>query len=129
MPTLRVRNEITVQGVGLGASAIYEATGSALLQVEESVADDASDYEIACVIDEDALVGLVIVSDQAVTVKTNSSGDPQETISLSANAPVLWFTEMGSAKPISDDLTALFVSNSSGSAATVRVVAITDATP
>jgi hypothetical protein len=51
------------------------------------------------------------------------------TITLNAIVPVFWVTDMGGTKPISDDVTALFVTNDSGATANVRLVVITDATP
>jgi hypothetical protein len=37
---------------------------------------------------------LVIVADQDCTLKTNSTGTPQETLALKANVPVVWDANM-----------------------------------
>lgn len=63
------------------------------------------------------LKSLCLFSDQAVTLKTNSSSTPQDTITLQAGKPVLWsLSQDGSgACPFSNDVTDLYWTNASGS--------------
>lgn len=67
------------------------------------------------------LQAVFIVSDQNITIKTNSSGSPQETISLVANQPYFWTTNGYFANPFGGDVTTAYVTNSSGSTATLKV--------
>lgn len=56
------------------------------------------------------LKAIVMVADQNMTVKTNSSGSPQETISLKAGIPFIWTSEAGYfAAPFAGNVTALYL--------------------
>ena len=50
-------------------------------------------------------------SDQALTVKTNSSTAPVQTIALAGNQEITWGTGQAGTNPITTDVTALFVTN------------------
>lgn len=122
----------TVQSVvtdgGFRFVASKELTVTAAAQYQESVANSASDLAVAITIESTSLKVFALQSDQDITVKTNDSGSPQETITLKANQPVIW-TEGQANVPISGDVTALYITNSSGSAANVSLLAGWDATP
>ncbi len=75
------------------------------------------------------IVGLVILSDQAITLYTNapSGGVPDDTIALIADVPWIWHTGYYDAIPITADiLTNLYVTNASGSAAELQIEVLTD---
>jgi hypothetical protein len=75
------------------------------------------------------LKSLCLYSDRAVTVKTNSSGSPQDTIALVAGQALVWSLAHDTLTncPFSDDVTVLFVVvPSGGSAANFKVRAIAD---
>lgn len=57
------------------------------------------------------LKSIFILSDQNCTVKTNSSGAPQETITLVAGIPFVWQYQSGVAVPFAGDVTAWYVTN------------------
>jgi len=65
---------------------------------------------------------LYMVSDTAMTVKTNSSGSPQETITLTANTPYMWFTGSGITNPLVSNVTALYVTSVLAGTLEVRVL-------
>lgn len=109
-------------------SSSESIAASASVSLEESVPDSSTDLQINVNIVENDLTSFALVATQDVTIKTNSSGSPQETISLKANRPLIWGAG-GGTKPISDDISAFFVTNSSGSDATIKLVAGWDATP
>jgi hypothetical protein len=126
--TIQISYSTLVNGVPV-SSSVQTASGSSLLQITETIANAGTNIAVACSIDEDALAGFFLSSNYDVTVKTNSSGSPQETIALKAGVPVVWTSGSVGSKPISDDVTALYITNASGSSATVTLIAITDATP
>jgi hypothetical protein len=105
----------------------YEAESVAAVEV--AVADSESDKEIDIAIDYSQITSLWISSDQDVTIETNDGTTPDDTIALKANVPLLWTTDSYFACPLTEDVTALFVTNASGSTATVRVEVLTDPTP
>jgi hypothetical protein len=55
------------------------------------------------------LQDVYITSDQDVTLKTNSSGSPQETLTIKAGKPFCWYKDSGVAAPFAGDVTALYV--------------------
>jgi hypothetical protein len=66
------------------------------------------------------------VSDQAVTVKTNSSGSPTNTFVLAAGVPLQFFVTADPAWRDSNgtivaDITALYVTNAGGTAANFQI--------
>lgn len=69
------------------------------------------------------VVSLYMMSDQDVTLKTNSSGSPQDTIALKANTPVVWYANGGYAISalFAGNVTASYWSNAGATIANVNV--------
>ena len=121
---------VTVNAGGVPLVATQQrASGSAMLVIQEEIAGSGTDVQVAASIDEGALEGLAILSDRDLTLKTNSSSVPDDTFALKAGVPVIWTTGSATAKPLGDDVTALFATNAGSQAAKLTIVAITDATP
>jgi len=112
----------------LVTSTQYSATGEAAIE-GETIADSATDYQINIAIDVTAVVSFFMLSDQDITVETNNGGAPDDTISLSADIPYIWTTDSYDSFQLGTDVTALFITNASGSTATLNVRVIQDATP
>jgi hypothetical protein len=74
-----------------------------------------------------SLRSLFILSDKDLTLKTNSSGSPGNTLTLTANKPLVWYQGCGLANPITVDVTKLFLT--AATAARVRVKVLCDVTP
>ena len=104
-------------------------TGSSETSLSESVATGQTAFLINVAIDVSEVKALFIVSDQDVTVKTNSSGAPDNTISLLANRPLSWDPNSYFANLLTVDVTKIYVANASGSAATLQIYVLQDATP
>jgi hypothetical protein len=64
---------------------------------------------------------LCVWSDQAVTIKTNSSTAPAQTINLLANQILQYGVNMGLTNPFTADVTALFVSNAGSTNANFKL--------
>lgn len=75
-----------------------------------------------------ALASLYMLSDQAIAVKTNSPTAPDDTITLVANEPRMWCSEMGYASPITVAVTQVYVVNL-GSAGILKLRSLQDSTP
>ena len=97
--------------------------------LSESIPDSSTDLLVDFVLDVSAAVSVFISSDQAITVKTNSSSTPDDTIVLSANVPYMWNSNDTGTLVFGTDITALYVTNSSGSAALLDMEALFDPTP
>lgn len=106
------------------------STDSAHIGFEEIVPDGESDYNISLDLDISAVSALVLVSDQDVTVETNDTESPDDTINLIGDAPKV-FNESPSLgeNPFTTDVTDLYITNASGEEATIQFEAIYDSTP
>lgn len=73
--------------------------------------------------DRTKLQSLYILSSQAVTIKTNSTGSPDDTFTMTAGAAKEW-TSAGSfsaSNPLSANVTTWYVTNSGSAQARVRI--------
>jgi len=127
MSTFRHNYDITLDGVAV-VSNQESVSGDSVLKVGPATAAAESTTEFEFNVDEDALTVLFLHSSVDASVKTNSASVPQETISLVANVPLIWTSDSASAKPLSDDVTALHVVIAGTTAASFTAIAITDPT-
>lgn len=104
-------------------------TGNAQTSLSEDVPDSSTDLEIAFVLDVSEVKAIYIVSDQDLTLETNNGGSPVDTLSLVADEPVVWHSTSLHSNPFSTDITALFATNASGSAAVLQIEVLYDPTP
>jgi hypothetical protein len=72
---------------------------------------------------------LVITATCAMTVKTNNSGAPADTLPLIANVPYIWRVDGYDTNLITTAITALYVTTAEGVTGTLSIEAIADATP
>lgn len=121
------QRSITVSGRTITKSNDF--TGSRIESLDENVADSATDDELAFNLDVSACKSFWIVSDQDVTVETNDGSTPDDTLNLLANKPYMWNEDSYDSFLLGTDVTALFVTNSSGASARIQAEALTDATP
>lgn len=104
-------------------------TGSSNIEVSESIADGQTAKAITLAIDVSAVSLLVIYSDKDITIKTNSSGSPDDTLTVSAGVPLIWYTGCGTTFFLGTDTTVIYVANASGSEAALQISGLQDATP
>jgi hypothetical protein len=104
-------------------------TASSRTGLSESVPDSSTDLQINVAIDFSAMTLFYLVSDQDVTVETNSGDAADDTITLTAGVPVIWHTDSAHDCPLTADVTAIFVTNASGAAAQVDLEVLQDSTP
>lgn len=105
-------------------------TGGLGTKLDEAVADSETDKQIVVAIDVSEIASLFLVSDQDVTVETNSGSSPDDTISLKADRPLTWNDADGYYScPLTVDVTSLFITNASGSTANIKGRFVTDPTP
>lgn len=86
-----------------------------------TVADEATADQKAVSIDVSQIKSLFFTSTRDVTVKTNNSGAPDDTLSLKAGKPLVWWDDSGYSCPLTTDVTDLFVANASGGNATLQL--------
>lgn len=106
----------------------FDATDNAETELTEEIEIAASDVEYALTIDISQVSAFVFVADQVLTIDTNETAVPQETITLAAGVPFFWFD--GGYGVIGDffagDVTKIFVSNASGVAAQLDIRVLYD---
>lgn len=76
------------QGTNL-TPASFSITGATRVSQDYSLPADSSAHEVKVALTRSAVQVLFILSDHNVTLKTNSSGSPTDTISIVANVPLL----------------------------------------
>jgi len=127
MPTQNVNQDWSDGNDSLSRKVIVAADGEANLEI--AVADESTDLAANIGIDVSALKFLYIVSDQDLTVETNDGTSPDDTLTLSAGKPIVWYDGCGYSNPLGTDVTALYLTNASGADATLYVKTLQDATP
>lgn len=101
-------------------------TSQAVYEVSETFADATTDGLLAINIDISQMDVIAMVSDQDITIKTNSSGAPVDTISLTAGQ--MFFQRTGDEAQFTADVTQMFVTNASGATATLQIIVGVDPT-
>lgn len=105
------------------------ATGDAEWVAEHTVPDSTTDQQVIVALDVSAIKCIVINSTKALTIETNNSSVPDETLALVADVPTVWYTNKYHAKDFAVDITTLYLTNASGASATVNFFVLYDSTP
>ncbi len=109
----------TDAGTISSTSAIY--TGDAEIDLDAVVALSTTNKEFDIQFVKTDVISLIMQSDKAVTVKTNSSGSPSDTISLAANMPLVWHTDSPTSMPLAGNVTKIFVTNAGSTNAAIKI--------
>jgi hypothetical protein len=95
-----------------------------------TVAATTTNYEADIDVTEANIQSMAIYSDKAVTVKTNSTSAPDDTITLTAGQMKIWKVgDLDAAKLFTADVTKLYITNAGSAIATVKVRILLDQTP
>lgn len=94
-----------------------------------TVAGSATNMEVDIGLDVSALQEVYVLSDQDLTLKTNSTGSPDDTLTLTANKPLIWYVGCGWANPLTADVTKFYFTNAGTTPANVKVRTLQDTTP
>lgn len=94
-----------------------------------SIPDSSTDLLVNFACDVSQLQLIYMKSDQDITIETNDGTTPDDTINLKAGKPYVWYTGSYFTNLLTTDVTALYVTNSSGSTATLEIDGIEDSTP
>ena len=110
--------------------AAVSNTSGAENNISETVAGATTDGLVAYAADLSQMKSCVICcKTRDMTVKTNSSGAPDKTISLKAGVPVVWDSNNGQANPFGTvDVTALYVTLAAGDDAVLDIRNLIDPT-
>ena len=114
---------------GEGHNYVYTATGGGRNNLSEAVPGPSTNLQMNWQVDVSTIKAIKFLSDIDLTIKTNSSGSPADTITLTANQPLFWHVGMGLTSPLGTDVTTIFVTAAGSVAGTLKVWCITDVTP
>ena len=104
-------------------------SGDSEPSISKPIPDQSTDYEIQFALDVSKTGLIYIVSDQDVTLETNSGSSPDNTVNLKAGVPYIWTEDSYHAPLLTVDVTALFITNTSGAAAQLEIEALYNPTP
>jgi hypothetical protein len=109
--------------VNVNGGNAYQAAplevGAADINVNQTFAAGTSDQLLSLAFTAANVQGVWLLATQNMTIKTNSSGSPAQTISLVAGIPLYWEASAGYfTNPFTSDVTAFYVSCTS--AATLK---------
>jgi hypothetical protein len=110
-------------------SASIQLSASADGEFDEVVPPTTTNMPFSLALDISQVKSLFLLSDQDVTLKTNSSSSPTDTIALKANIPYVWFTNAYDTCKITADVTTAFITNAGATAANVSARWLYDITP
>jgi len=98
--------------------------------ISEEIADSTANGLVAYTLDFSQAKTFIMWSTTAMTVYTNeaSTGSPAQTFVLVANVPIAWSDGQVASCPITTDITALYVTNASGSAGDLNIRSLQDPT-
>lgn len=101
----------------LSSTTVYEDDSEAKFAV---TAPTSATTEVDLPVDVSQIISFFIYSDQAVTLKTNSSSSPTQTIPISAKKAYGWNTDQPGSNPLTSDVTKFYLVNASGTDAAVK---------
>lgn len=107
--------------VGQIVNQVKAYTGDEEVNIDGSVAGSTTNFEFDVAIKASAVQSILLYSDQALTLKTNSTSSPQETINLKAGIPHMWNTDSYATIMFAGDVTKIYATNSGGTAANFKV--------
>jgi hypothetical protein len=90
------------------------------VNLDEVVAAGQVNKEYDISITQANIKSMVLIASQALTLKTNSTSSPQETIALAANKQLVWTIDHIEAKPFAGNITKFYVTNAGGTDATLK---------
>jgi hypothetical protein len=88
----------------------------------------ATDQVISIAIDVSQVKSIVIQSDKAITIKTNSLSSPTNTLVLKAGVPYVWNTDSYDTLKLTGDVTSFHCINAGSADATLTLDACYDST-
>ncbi len=102
-------------------SSFDTQTGNTEVGFDGTIAATTDNIEVDIGFAHTPTKALEFWSSTALTVKTNSSSSPTQTISLTANQALIWTVAHPESNPITADVTKLFLSNDTSGIATVKI--------
>ncbi|VTR99240.1 unnamed protein product [Gemmata massiliana] len=115
---------------GEAITNVVTVTANGETNLDLTVPANTTDLRADIDLDADKIQSLYILSDQNVTIETNSGTSPGNTLTIGANKPYVWYLGCGLTNPITTDVAAsIYVTNPSTTlAANVQIRVLQDMT-
>jgi hypothetical protein len=129
---MSLTDKITRSYTGNGSaitSTVGEYTGNGIASFDDDIAAGATNVEIDITFPFASIQALAIVSSQDLTLKTNSTSTPGDTISIKGGVGIVWGKDFHEANPFTADVTKLFATNATTNKSTLKIRVLFDATP
>jgi len=114
---------------GESISAAVAVSNDTEKNADVTLTASQANKQVALTIDVSELKALFISSDVACTVETNNSTTGDDTLTIVADQPLVWFTGCGLTNPLGTDVTTVYVTNDEATAGTCKIRALVDGTP
>ena len=128
---MNINRSQSISGFGVSIGGISQTISAEGGEVYDgSIAASQTNVEIAIPdVDLATCTCMAIIADKDTTVKTNSTGAPDNTLSLKANVPLFWMTgDLAGNKFLTINVTKWYVTT--GAATTkLKILIASDATP
>jgi hypothetical protein len=132
MPTHNIKQVYTYSGSGIdtiSSTTNQENTDTATILIEEAIIV-STDTLVAMVMDVSEMSTLMVTSTEVITLNTNDigGGSPAKTFTIGPDDPQVWALGWTATNPWETDITALYITNASGSTADVVIRILYDST-
>ena len=119
--------ELTAGGRTVGGQKTY--SGDSRISHNLSIPTATTDQVVECAFTMAQVKALIISSDQDITVETNASDHAGGNIlAIKANVPYMETTDTYQTSELTEDVTALYITNTSGATANINIEVIYDGT-
>jgi len=122
-----INKSVISGGATVSSSNVYSAAER--VSIDESIPDSSTDLQINAAIDVDQIASIYILASVDMTLEVNDGTTPDDTISLVGGVPYCWDSDSYFANLLTTDVTALFLTNASGSNGTFKLECVYDPTP
>ena len=115
-------------GDNTAVSAIENVVADQEVNLDIPVPANSTNLHAVVGIDVSQLKSLYLLSDIDLTIETNDSGTPDDTLTLEAGIALLWSAASGLANPLTADVTDLYLTGGA-TAGTLQLRSLSDPTP
>lgn len=121
----------TVTKVWQGSNSLPLSQSVSLTALEElnfdfTLAASTTNQQINLAFVKADLQSIFISSNQTITLKTNSTGSPQDTLTITAGDPFQWDINSGIPNPFAGSVTTAYLTNGTASGANVSIRTLTN---
>lgn len=96
---------------GTVAASVITQSSATEQALDNVITAGASNVHFVMAVDVEEVISFLMYSDQAITVKTNSSSAPAQTFLLQAGIGFTWNSARPDANPLTTDITDFYITN------------------